>query len=519
MKSSEDSPRSESEPSWREVVSVAALASVLIAVAVCWLYQNGYILYYGDAQAHLNISRSVIDSRTPGYDQLGSVWLPVLHAICMPFVTNDAWWSSGLAGAMPVAACFVASVLFFYLAAREVYGNLFAASITAACYALNPNLLYLGSIPMTEVVFLAALSIMLFALFRFRRTQNTWLIAFAALASMMASLTRYDGWFLIPFFAAGFFGFARERRYRAAALFLGLASLAPLYWFAHNYWENSDFLSFYNGPYSAKAIYQRALNAGGERYRGDHQWGYAALYYASAGLLCTGWSLIVLGLFGVFCAIRSRRFLPIIFLGLTPAFYVWSMYSSGTPIFVPFLWPHGYYNTRYGIAILPLAAFAAGAIVLGIPDRWRKASLAIPALAVLPWIVGHSPENWICWKESQVNSNSRRFWTENAAAFLKQNYHEGDGLLMRFGDLTAILSYARIPLKEAIHEGNGPEWLATVSRLDLLHRPKWAVAQLKDDDPVLRAIDKASQTNVTYQPVLEIDTRKDPVVRIYRRVE
>jgi hypothetical protein len=195
------------------------------------------------------------------------------------------------------------------------------------------------------------------------------------------------------------------------------------------------------------------------------------------------------------------------------------MYSSGTPIFVPILWPHGYYNTRYGIAILPLAAFAAGAIMLGISDRWRKASLAIPALAVFPWIVGHSPENWICWKESQVNSKSRRFWTENAAAFLKQNYHEGDGLLMRFGDVTAILSYARIPLKEAIHEGNGPEWLATVSRLDLLHRPKWAVAQLKDDDPVLRAIDKANRTNVTYQPVLEIDTRKDPVVRIYRRVE
>jgi Gpi18-like mannosyltransferase len=212
LKNFGDSPRSEAGASWREVVSVALFASVLIGLAAWWLFRKGYILYYGDAQAHLNISRSIIDSKTPGYDQLGSVWLPVLHVICIPFVANDWLWSTGLAGTIPVAVCFVASVAFFYLAAREAYGGALAAAVTAACYALNPNLLYLGSIPMTEVVFLAALSIMLFALLRFRRTQNRSLVVLAAFASMMASLTRYDGWFLIPFFTAGFFGCARGHR-------------------------------------------------------------------------------------------------------------------------------------------------------------------------------------------------------------------------------------------------------------------------------------------------------------------
>jgi len=35
-----------------------------------WVCRHGYILYWGDAQAHLNAGRSLIDSRTPGYDQL-----------------------------------------------------------------------------------------------------------------------------------------------------------------------------------------------------------------------------------------------------------------------------------------------------------------------------------------------------------------------------------------------------------------------------------------------------------------
>ena len=490
-----------------------------MTAAVWWLYRQGFLLYYGDAQAHLNISRSIIDSTNPGYDQIGSVWLPVLHLICIPFVGNDAWWSTGLAGAIPVAVCFVLSAMFFYLAAREAYGSVLASAITAACYALNPNLLYLGSIPMTEVVFFAAFSILLFSLLRFRRTQNRWLIILGGAASIMASLTRYDGWFLIPFFAVGFFWFARERRVQAGVLFSCIASLAPLYWLAHNYWETSDFFSFYRGPYSAKAIYQRALDAGLARYRGDHQWGYSVLYYASAGLLCTGWALVLLGAAGAFCAFWKRYFIALLFLLLTPLFYVWSMYSSGTPIFVPFLFPHGYYNTRYGIAVLPLAAFAAGAIVLALPVRWRKAALLIPLLAVLPWMIQLSPEHWICWKESQVNSKSRRIWTEQAAQFLEANYRRGDGILMTFGDLTAILSHARIPLSEAVHEGSGPAWLATVSRLDLIHRPKWAIAQATDRDTVLKAIDKANWKNTLYQPVLEIDTLKDPVVRIYRRVE
>ena len=42
------------------------LLAALSAAAVAYFYQRGQLYYYGDAEAHLNIARRVVDSRTPG---------------------------------------------------------------------------------------------------------------------------------------------------------------------------------------------------------------------------------------------------------------------------------------------------------------------------------------------------------------------------------------------------------------------------------------------------------------------
>jgi hypothetical protein len=502
-----------------EVAAIAALSAIVVVVAAAWIYAHGFVLYYGDAQAHLNSSRGIIDSRTPGYEQIGSVWLPVLHAICLPFVGNDFLWHTGLAGTIPVALCFVAALVFFYLAAREAYGTVLPAVITVACLALNPNLLYLASIPMTEVVFFAGLSAQLFALLRFRRTQNERLILLAAFASIWSSLTRYDGWFLIPFVAIGFWLFAKPgRRLRSALIFGTLASLAPVYWIAHNQWATGDPLSFYHGPYSAKAIYERGLAAGQPRDPGDHHWRLAVLYYFTAGRFCTGWPLLLIGIAGTLVAVVKRSYAPVLFLLLTPCFYIWSMHSSGNPIHIPNLWPFSYYNTRYGIAVLPLCAFGAGAIAAAIPGRWRHAAVVLPALAVAPWLIHPSVQNWICWKESEVNSNSRRFWIKEAAQFFVRNYRTGDGILYAEGDIPGILCRNRTSLSETLNQGNGPAFLVNAYRPDLVRSCKWAVVMESDRDPLARLIDKGNWRKIVYQPVLEIHTKYDPVVRIYRRV-
>jgi hypothetical protein len=460
----------------------------------------------------------VIDSRTPGYEQLGSVWLPILHVLCLPFVGNDFLWSSGLAGTIPVAVCFIVSVVFFYLSARETYEGLLPAAVTAACFALNPNLLYLASIPMTEVVFFAALSIQLFGLLRFRRTQRNIYIVVAAIASIGASLTRYDGWFLIPFVALGFLASARRNRLKAAFLFGILASLAPVYWIAHNWWAAGDPLFFYRGPYSAKGIYERGLAAGFKRDPGDHNWPLAVKYYFTAGRLCTGWPLVFIGIAGIIAAFAKRRFVPVLLLSLTPCFYVWSLHSSGNPIHVPNLWPFTYYNTRYGLAFVPLCAFGAGALVAAFPKHARSVAGVLVALAVLPWVLHPSHQSWICWKESQYNSESRRFWTAQAARFLESSYRSGDGILFLHGDVSGIFCRARIPLSETLNPGNGPAWLVNKTRPDLVRTCKWAIVLESNNDPLSQDIDKANRKRQVYEPMLELHTKNDPVLRVYRRI-
>lgn len=483
-KSSSDSP-----PSKLEWFAVAAAIVVLISVSDWWFYRNGYILNYGDAQAHLNISRSVVDSRTPGYEQIGTVWLPVLHVICLPFVSNAYLWMTGLAGTIPVSLCMLVAGLFFYVTARNVYGTSAAASAALACLLLNPNLLFLASAPMTECVFLAGLAALVFA-----ADKNMPALGIAACWWMC--LTRYDGWFLLPF-AAAWFGLNNKSLVKAAA-FAAAASLAPLYWIAHNWFETSNPLDFFNGPYSAKAI------QGDHWYPGLHNWPEAIHYYSKAGQLCSGWTLLLLGVIGFFCLSNGRMLRVSSFLLLTPAFYVWSMHSSGNPVRIPQLWPHDYYNSRYGIAVAVWAAFTVGAAVTYLSRFARRWSPVLVVLAAsVPWLFT-SRTDWIVWKESDVNSRSRLAWTRQAADFLRSNYVAGQGVLAGFGDLTGIFCQAQIPIAENLHEGNGPLWLAAKTRPDLIHTEIWAIGQSKNFGP-------------RYSLVKTISVPGAPPLLIYRR--
>src|SRR5438067_8683324 len=154
IKSSKAQPRS-------DIQALAAALAALSAAAIAWCYSQGYILYYGDAECHMNIARRIVDSRTPGYDQVGTVWLPLPHWAMLPFVRIDALWFSGLAGAIPSGIAFVLAGLFLYAAARGVFQCRWAGLAAAGLFALNPNVLYLQSIPMTESISMACLAAIL----------------------------------------------------------------------------------------------------------------------------------------------------------------------------------------------------------------------------------------------------------------------------------------------------------------------------------------------------------------------
>ena len=354
-----------------EVVLAVYLLAVLSALAVYWFYHQGSLLYYGDAAAHVNIARRIIDSRTPGYAQFGTVWLPLPHLLMLPLVGDDQLWQSGLAGAIPSAVCFVLGGAFLFAAVRSLTESGLIAATTTALFALNPNVLYLQSIPMTESIWFGCFFALVYFTVRFRRTQSPLSVAGAGVAVMAGTLARYEAWFLIPFVTLYFLLASERGRFRNAFLFGAVASLGPLYWLAHNYWYYLDPLEFYRGPWSAKAIYQRSLDQGMQRYRGDGEWGNAILYFSAAVRLCAGWGLVALGVAGVGVSLWKRLWWPLALAVLPPVFYIWSVYSSGTPIFVPHLWPNAWYNTRYGLAALPLLVLAAAGAVWAVPRRYR----------------------------------------------------------------------------------------------------------------------------------------------------
>jgi len=456
----------------------------------------------------------VVDSRTPGFDQLGSVWLPLPHVLMLPFVRVDAWWHSGIAASFAPAAFFVMGGTFLFAAARRIFDSASAGYAAAALACLNPNLLYLQSTSMTEGYFFGALMAALYCSVRFRDTQGLGSAAGAGLSICAAALTRYEGWFLIPFVALYFLYAGGARRFSAAILFGAIAAAGPLYWLAHNWYLTGDALDFYRGPYSPRAI------QGSAPYPGLHNWRLSWMYYRAAVVLCAGPVLPLLAVAGAIAALLRRAWWPLLLLALPPFFYLWANHSSGgTPIFVPQLWPHSWYNTRYGLAALPLLALAAAALVTAVPVRFRNAAaVLLIGAGVFHWAAHPGPQNWITWAESNENSRDRRAWTREAAEYLRTQYRPGTGIFTTFGDAAAIFRSTPLPLREAFTLNNGLPWEAALRRPDLFLHEQWAIIPYHPGtpQPLRDTLERARRQGIFYSLEKTITIKNEPSIEIYR---
>ena len=424
----------------------------------------------------------------------------------MPFAAVDSLWRSGLAGAIPSALCFIGAGLLLFRIAFHSYDCEHSAWAAVLLFALNPNMLYLQSIAMTEAIFVCAVLLTLYASLK----QRPWLAGFGLLA---ANMTRYEGWLLIP--AVVLYFFFRDRR---AAILVGLiASIGPAYWLVHNLYYYSDPLEFYRGVGSAKWIYEQGLAKGyGPAPTEGHPL-TAAHYYATASRLFTGIPILVLAAIGLLAVAVRRAWWSIAFLALGPLFFVWSMQGSGAEIHVPTLPPHGYYNTRYGMIVLPLAALAVAAIPAVLPHGSRRwITIILVSIATLPWIAYPKMENWITWKESQVNSDARRAWTREAASFLRDGYITGRGIVAHFGDQTAIFREAGIPIRQVVHDGDGLYFQAIVHHPETFLWQEWVVSI--EGDPLSGGMRVYTSKSPRYRRVKLVETKGAPNIEIWQRV-
>jgi hypothetical protein len=478
--------------------------AAVMATAIAYIYRTGRTLHFGDAEAHLDIARRIVDSRTPGWSQIGTTWLPLPHLLMLPLVRNDWMWTTGLAGAITSGACMALAATFLFAMVRRVFANTSAAIAAVAVFLLNPNTLYLGSTPMTEPVFFASLFGLLYFTVRFRETQGWGALVGAAFAALAGTLTRYEAWMLLPFAAGYICIYGGRKRWAAAAFFCAIAAAGPLLWLVHNRWYFGDPLYFYRGPYSALAI------QGKSTYPGKGDWRLAAQYFFAAGQAVAGWPALALGAVGILVALVRRVIWPFVFLALPPLFYVWSIHSAGTPVFVPTLWPHSWYNTRYAMAFLPLAAMGIAALA-----QFRKPlAIVLVAAALGPFLI-HPIGTTITWQEGEINSRARRQWISQAAAHLRAGAGPHQTYFTRFGDLTPIYRTLGIPLVSTLTGDNDLEWNRAVARPDLFLKTDWAVVTGGDD--AQSVLDKARLHGPRYELERRVIVKGEPVMEIYRR--
>lgn len=333
---------------------------------------NNLTLLYNDAYAHLVIARRVFDNTTPGLAQLGGVWLPLPHLIMLPFVWSDTLFRSGMAGSFSSMPCYVIAACFIFLAARRITHNSRASFIGAMIFMLNPGVLYMQTTPLTEPVLIATMTAACyFFLAWVQDDQPRWLI-WAAASTSLATLARYDGWFLYVVFLGCIIviDMMQHRKFRQLEdhllLFGSFGGLGIALWFLWNWMIFHDPLYFQNGPYSSQTQQMLVLHGGALTTYHNAWEAFRHFLYASAETV--GPVLLGMAIIGLIVFTARKRLSPEV-VGALPfvapfVFYVIALFTGQAVLFVPGAVPANasniFYNARYGTEIVaPVAFFVA----------------------------------------------------------------------------------------------------------------------------------------------------------------
>jgi hypothetical protein len=137
------------------VAAIAAAAALAGAIVALHYHRAGLTLSHYDARGHLVVARRIADSITPGWQQVGAVWLPLPHLLNVLPAQNDWLYRTGAAAVAISIASFAAATAALGWIVRRLTGSVAAALLAAAVFAVNPNVLYLQATPMTEPLLLA----------------------------------------------------------------------------------------------------------------------------------------------------------------------------------------------------------------------------------------------------------------------------------------------------------------------------------------------------------------------------
>jgi hypothetical protein len=513
----------------RDHLSAAVISTVIIVNALLFFLFRDQTYVHIDAIAHVNKARGLFDNVTPGLEQLGSIWLPLQHFLIVPLAWFDFLWTTGLAGSLVSAACYVGTGVFLLLTGIIWTGSRFVGWMAFLFFALNPRLIYFFTTPMTEPLMIFCAAGLVFYLVQWSRNQSARSFAMAALFAFACTLTRYEGWAIAAAAALLVPILARTRRVSATILFLAAAVAGPMLWMLFNLIYFDDPLMFTYGIGSASNY------ADGKRFITDGDWWISSSTYFINAAYCLNPAVLWLGAAGIalsFATLRRSYWqatLPIAAsAGATFAFYVYNLYSNRVPLLMPgFLEndPESMLNVRYGTvmaATIPLFAALFLYVVLRQADRRRAFSLLILAPMFLPdpipfeslEPVNEQFTNNLLYKEGIHNQS---FWMppfveigKRLAADMEASGDDSSFVLTNTRIVHPIVWATGIPMRRFIQEMNKERWNRSFTRID--PEVRWVITE--DGDQLWQGRRFLEEGFVE---IAAAKTESTGTVRLYRR--
>lgn len=480
--------------------SVVVVSSFMAFISTAWFFTADKIVAYGDAESHLNIAKRVVDGLTPGFAQLGGIWLPLPHILLIPFVKFDFLWRTGLAGSIVSGVAFVLSALFIYKIILLLFKNKSAAFMGAIVFITNLNILYLQATPMTELTLIVFFIISTYYFIKFLNGSRIIDLIFAAVFGFCATLSRYDGWFfvgieiLILMFVYNPFKKIPKsikdlnkiwdlKKYHKMEgiliIFTTLGFLGIIMWLGWDALILGDPLYFTHSEFSASSQQQGWL-AHGELPTYHNVWLSFAYYFITA---MNGAGIIVffISLVGLIVYLKhdenKHRFVISLLITNIFLFYVLTLFMGQSVIFIPHITPADFdwtlFNVRYGVMMVPFAAIFFSYLFSLFKPVGKFFMIALLLFQFSLYAIGYSlPLSYTDGVEGL--SSSKRV---DAEKWLKINYKGG---LVLEDDFSRQLSIIRsgVPMENVIYIGNKPYWAESLEAPEKY--ATWIIVQQND---------------------------------------
>ena len=431
-------------------LALACAAGIGGAIAAWHYHRLDLTLTHYDARGHLVVARRIADSITPGWQQIGAVWLPLPHLLNAIPVQVDLFYRTGASAvAISIAAFAIAvgAIAWIVLAATQ---STPAAVTAAAVFAFNPNVLYLQSTPMTEPLLLATTTLAVATLMTALTRTAGGAVRTASVAFALACLTRYEAW-PVTAAAIGLVPFVRWRSgwsvgdggreaaalavYPAVAI-VGFAIFSRVVigqWFVA-----TDFFVPENKALGDPVMALKEIGWGTQMLSGA-----LLVWIAGAGLA-------VLAVRALARRDDAATVLPLALLAM--AAVPWSAFLKGHP-----------FRIRYMVPLIAIEAIGAGALAGAVRRGRVVAALAVLAIAgyeLRPLDASAPMVVEAQWDRPNLSVRMRVTGCLDGPG-------RGEKIMASMGSLGHYMQEASASgysIDDFLHEGNGDIWLAALER-------------------------------------------------------